>query len=495
MGRRRAPPGRSASLSSWLTSTARTTVSLLKDAPVLLIVIVIAVTAVRIFPSLFFASSTINGIELLSVVFDVKKIQNGAVFTSLLESLSVSKQPPLVFLFYRALLRQQWIALSALNAVLDGLTTCALCFVVHHNMIWTAKEESKLETKMPPCISPRFRFGLSHVSALQKLVVLLYYCNPVCVLTSVSDSMQPLLHFLLASSLLLAQLGNAPLSMFLVASATYMSCWPVALVTPLVLWLHRSAADNLRRHGTYLVPCLSVGFFAAWLLGLLLLSYAMTGSWDFLELCYGPHLRFEDNTPNVGLYWYFFAGIFDRFRPFFVSVFHLMPFVFVAPLAFRFASHPTTFAASLLGIFSVLGPYPTMCSAMFAASVMATCPQTLCRLRPVSLYSAVAITVPVTLIRLDWHLWIQTGAGNANYLYFQTLAYSVFESLIFLDFISAGVVRVKAMSLIKKDLKKKMFRLKRARAKGQLSSTPKNLVLVDGPATSAAAAATTTTAT
>jgi phosphatidylinositol glycan class U len=38
----------------------------------------------------------------------------------------------------------------------------------------------------------------------------------------------------------------------------------------------------------------------------------------------------------VGLFWYFFTEVFDRFRPFFLVLFQLHLLVYVAPLAVSF---------------------------------------------------------------------------------------------------------------------------------------------------------------
>ena len=61
-------------------------------------------------------------------------------------------------------------------------------------------------------------------------------------------------------------------------------------------------------------------------------------------------------TPNMGLWWYFFAEIFEHFRAFFLFVLHIQPLVFLLPLSLRLAHKPvvlTTVACLLIAIFKV----------------------------------------------------------------------------------------------------------------------------------------------
>jgi len=67
-----------------------------------------------------------------------------------------------------------------------------------------------------------------------------------------------------------------------------------------------------------------------------------------------------------------------------------------------------------------------------------------------SLVSLFAIIVPASLVVMFHWLWLETGTGNANYIFFQCLAYNVFLSIITLDYISATVKRDKALRLTEK---------------------------------------------
>lgn len=60
---------------------------------------------------------------------------------------------------------------------------------------------------------------------------------------------------------------------------------------------------------------------------------------------------------------------------------------------------------------------------------------------------ALAIPVPVLLFVVDYWLWLESGAGNPNYLFFQCLVYNIFVATIILQFVSSTMKRDKALRL------------------------------------------------
>ena len=106
---------------------------------------------------------------------------------------------------------------------------------------------------------------------------------------------------------------------------------------------------------TYLsVFCASIAWF-------LHLSNVLTGgSWEYLASTYGVHLLLPDLTPNVGLWWYFFIEMFDSFREFFLGVFWLHLGGYVGALCIRLRTQPLFVITTLLGIFAIFKPYPSI---------------------------------------------------------------------------------------------------------------------------------------
>lgn len=54
-------------------------------------------------------------------------------------------------------------------------------------------------------------------------------------------------------------------------------------------------------------------------------------------LCVFPpsSLSVPDLTPNIGLFWYFFAEMFEHFRLFFLCVFQINVFFYTIPLSIK----------------------------------------------------------------------------------------------------------------------------------------------------------------
>jgi phosphatidylinositol glycan class U len=54
--------------------------------------------------------------------------------------------------------------------------------------------------------------------------------------------------------------------------------------------------------------------------------------------------RVDDLSPNMGLWWYFFAEIFEHFRAFFIFVFHAQSILLLVPLTIRLQQTPLVLA-------------------------------------------------------------------------------------------------------------------------------------------------------
>ena len=65
----------------------------------------------------------------------------------------------------------------------------------------------------------------------------------------------------------------------------------------------------------------------------------------------------------------------------------------------------------------------------------------------VLLVALLGIPVPLLLYCLDWYMWLETGTGNANFIYFQCLAYHVFCVLLSHRLLFATVKQQMALQL------------------------------------------------
>lgn len=153
------------------------------------------------------------------------------------------------------------------------------------------------------------------------------------------------------------------------------------------------------------------------------------------------------STPNLGLQWYFSMQVFDRFRSYFSIMFFGLRYVLVLPLVLRFQHLPVELMGCLWFVYMIFHVHPTVTDLCVGLSLLLLSPRSLCRVGIPSLVALVSLPVPLSLYILDWYMWLETGAGNANFIYFQCLAYNAFCAMLFIDFCGATVRRQTALHL------------------------------------------------
>lgn len=80
-------------------------------------------------------------------------------------------------------------------------------------------------------------------------------------------------------------------------------------------------------------------------------------------------------------------------------------------------------------------------------------PRSLAHLRPlVSLIAICAIPVPVILYTVTHWLWLVTGSGEVNFVYFQCLAYNALVAILLLEFAGASLRRDKVLRVTEKQI-------------------------------------------
>ena len=144
--------------------------------------------------------------------------------------------------------------------------------------------------------------------------------------------------------------------------ASYLSLYPALLLPPLMLLSYDRQANKSKAISSLTTTTVTyTSIFSASIAWLLYISSVLTGgSWEFLASTYGVHLLLPDLTPNVGLWWYFFIEMFDSFREFFLGVFWLHLGGYVGGLCIRLRKQPLFVITTLLGIFAIFKPYPSI---------------------------------------------------------------------------------------------------------------------------------------
>lgn len=158
--------------------------------------------------------------------------------------------------------------------------------------------------------------------------------------------------------------GNSVNAMIALTLASYLSLYPALLFLPLILLCYDRSVkgqNENEKSGEATFALKHIGIIVATIAGLLGASFLVTGfSWDFISATYGYHILVPDLAPNVGLWWYFFIEIFDSFREFFLGVFWLHLVGYVGGLTIRLRRQPLFVISSLIGIFAIFKPYPSI---------------------------------------------------------------------------------------------------------------------------------------
>ncbi|KAL1837378.1 hypothetical protein VTJ49DRAFT_3937 [Mycothermus thermophilus] len=232
--------------------------------------------------------------------------------------------------------------------------------------------------------------------------------------------------------------SGAPFSaMVALTFAGYLSLSPLLLLPPLILLAYdrRRPGGPIPQSGpAFAAVC--VAAVAGVLGALFLLSYLVTGSWEFLPSTYGVQLTLSDLSPNIGLWWYFFVEMFDSFRSFFLAVFWLHLSSYVAGLTLRIRRQPLVVLTLLLGILAIFKPYPSIAdTSLFLALVPLY--RHVFPLMRYTFLSASVILYSAFLGPAFYYLWIYAGSGNANFFYAITLVWGLGQSLLVCDLMFA----------------------------------------------------------
>uniref|UniRef100_A0A452GMJ1 Uncharacterized protein n=1 Tax=Gopherus agassizii TaxID=38772 RepID=A0A452GMJ1_9SAUR len=242
-------------------------------------------------------------------------------------------------------------------------------------------------------------------------VALFYLLNPYTVMSCVAKSTCAINNTVIAFFILATIKGSTLLSAIFLALATYQSLYPLTLFAPALLYLLQLQfiPVKLKSKGFWLYTTQYAALYLCSLVVIVCLSFFLLNSWDFILSVYGFILCIPDLTPNIGLFWYFFAEMFEHFNLFFVCVFQINVFFYTIPLAYL--------------------NYTVIISLFF-----------LTVLRNIFILSCVLIVCSL-LFPVLWHLWIYAGSANSNFYYAITLTFNVGQILLISDYFYAFLRR------------------------------------------------------
>ncbi|OQS07039.1 hypothetical protein THRCLA_00956 [Thraustotheca clavata] len=272
---------------------------------------------------------------------------------------------------------------------------------------------------------------------------LLTYATTVWSLVFAMKSKVMILFKLLTKS---AFIGHLALAIFLLSIATYLNVYPCILLPALILMAYPTKPIS------YMKWLISGVLFLGYVALFLYLSHVAMGNWNFLHDTYLWIVQYPDLTPNIGLFWYFFTELFDRFRNYFLFILHIHPFLYVVPIYIRLRyinpsqsrTRPLAAVSTLLGIFAVFQAYPSFGDFGFFITSCLLHPRSIIGMQQ-KFIMMTGIAVATVLLPTMWYLWLYPGSGNSNFFYNQTLVYQLFVVKITTEFLTATLRRDKQL--------------------------------------------------
>ena len=144
-----------------------------------------------------------------------------------------------------------------------------------------------------------------------------------------------------------------------------------------------------------------------------------------------------NHTPNIGVWWYFNAELFPRFRSFFQFVFHLHQYIYIIPLTIRFYQYPIFLLYSTVAVNTIFEPYPTLQDTVLML-VLLSVNQAIVMpyIRRIYLVTWL-MCINGVMLQLMRYLWLYAGSGNANFYYFQTLLFAFTNCFVLIEAVTS----------------------------------------------------------
>ncbi|KAL7536325.1 hypothetical protein ACHAWF_005437 [Thalassiosira exigua] len=328
---------------------------------------------------------------------------------------------------------------------------------------------------------------ITPLDQLPIVAALSYFCNPVSMLANATGSIRSLWDAFLLISLYYAtmpssmmtkegmpvKIRSATMTGFSLALATYADVGYAVFILPILLWrgMLQDTSTPAMRHRDwkyvlvlYLFHLGSMHFLASKLVGDGPNLYSSVIVQTIL-----PDVAFiqQDSSgslprPSMGLHWYMFVQVFDRFRPYFTVFVSGIPSMLVVPLVTRLYRYPSILTAEFQLLWAIFRPTTTVHTLTLGIHLAVLNPRTIVRMRDPSLVSFFALPVPILLFVTFHRMWLVTGNGNPNYLYFQCFGYGLFATVIAMEFVSATVKRDKVRRMIENGSMAKLAKKDRA---------------------------------
>ncbi|EPY78261.1 phosphatidylinositol glycan anchor biosynthesis class U protein isoform 1 [Camelus ferus] len=410
-------------------------------APLALVLVVAVTVRAALFRSSL-AELISERVEVVSPLSAWKRVVEGL---SLLDlgvspySGAVFHETPLIIYLFHFLIDYAELVFM----ITDAITAIALYFAIQDfNKVVFKKQKLLLELdQYAPDVAELIRTPME-MRYIPLKVALFYLLNPYTVLSCVAKSTCAINNALIAFFILTTIKGSAFLSAIFLALATYQSLYPLTLFVPGLLYLlqRQYIPVKVKSKAFWIFFCEYAMMYTGSLVVIVCLSFFLLSSWDFIPAVYGFILSVPDLTPNIGLFWYFFAEMFEHFSLFFVCVFQINVFFYTIPLAIKLKEHPVFFMFIQIAIISIFKSYPTVGDVALYMAFFPVWNHLYRFLRNIFILACIIIVCSL-LFPVLWHLWIYAGSANSNFFYAITLTFNIGQILLISDYFYAFLRR------------------------------------------------------
>ncbi|XP_029525067.1 phosphatidylinositol glycan anchor biosynthesis class U protein [Oncorhynchus nerka] len=410
-------------------------------APLTLLLIVAVTIRAVLFRSSF-AELIPERVEVVSPLNAWKRVVEGLALLDLGVSPyagDVFHETPLIIYFFHFVIDYAEIVFM----MADALTAVALYLAVKdYNKTVFRKQKYALEAERYPLDCLELIRTPKEMYYIPLKVAMFYLLNPFTILSCVAKSTCGLNNAVIALFILCTVKGSSLMSAIFLALATYQSIYPLTLFAPALLYLLQRLyiPVNWQRSSFWLFTTQYTFMYLGSLCVMVCLSFFLLSSWDFLSSVYGFILSVPDLTPNIGLFWYFFAEMFEHFRLFFICVFQINVFFYTIPLSIKLKEHPIFLIFMQIAIISIFKSYPTVGDIALYMAFLPAWNHLYRFLRNIFLVSVVLLACSA-LFPVLWHLWIYAGSANSNFYYAITLLFNVAQILLVSDYFYAYLRR------------------------------------------------------
>eukprot|EP00522_Entomoneis_paludosa_P000078 CAMPEP_0172465844 /NCGR_PEP_ID=MMETSP1065-20121228/54639_1 /TAXON_ID=265537 /ORGANISM="Amphiprora paludosa, Strain CCMP125" /LENGTH=492 /DNA_ID=CAMNT_0013222493 /DNA_START=51 /DNA_END=1529 /DNA_ORIENTATION=- len=184
------------------------------------------------------------------------------------------------------------------------------------------------------------------------------------------------------------------------------------------------------------------------------LTYTLIGRPRFVEVVLHTWMAIftlDGAPPSLSIFWYTKMEMFFRFATYFQIMLTGLPFAIVIPASVRLYRYPVALIAMFWMVWGIFRPVSTLFELNVGLCLIALSPRSIARMNDiVSLVAICALFIPAILFVLLYWMWMEVGNGEANFLFFQGLAYNIFVVILLLQFVHATVGRDKALLLTEK---------------------------------------------